>query len=70
MYIHKQIGTSDCALFAIVAVTYLLFDGDPTTVLLDQKELCLHFIKVLEANLIALFPTWNTQWPVDRISRL
>ena len=60
MYIHKQIGTSDCALFGIVAVTYLLFDGDPKTVVLDQKELFLHFIKILETNLIAQFPTWNS----------
>ena len=60
MYIHKQIGTSDCALFGIVAVTYLLFDGDPKTVVLDQKEPCLHFIKILETNLIAQFPTWNS----------
>ena len=43
-YLHKQTGTSDCALFAIVAKTYLLIDGDPTTVVLDQRELCLHFI--------------------------
>ena len=39
MNIHKQTGTSDCALFAIAAVTCLLFDGDPTTVVFDQKEL-------------------------------
>ena len=57
MYVHKQIGTSDCALFGIVAVTCLLFDGDPKTVVLDQKELCLHFVKILETNLIAQFPT-------------
>ena len=30
-------------LFAIAAVTCLLFDGDPTTVVFDQKELRLHF---------------------------
>ena len=40
-----------------VAVTCLLFDGDPKTVVLDQKELCLHFIKIMETNLIAQFPT-------------
>ena len=60
MYIHKQIGTSDCALFGIVAVTYLLFDGDPKAVVLYQKELCLHLIKILETNLIAQFPMWNS----------
>ena len=70
MYIHKQIGTSDCALFGIVAVTFLLFDGDPKIVVLDHKKLCLHFIKILETNLIAQFPTRNTPWPIDRISRL
>ena len=48
----------------------LLCDGNPKTVVLIQKELCLHFIKILETNLIAQFPTLNTQWPVDRISRL
>ena len=40
-----------------VAVTCLLFDGDPKTVVLDQKELCLHFFMILETNLIAQFPT-------------
>ena len=44
-----------CALFGFVAVTCLLFDGDHKTVVLDQKELCLHFIKILETNLVALF---------------
>ena len=68
MYVHKQIGTNDCALLGIVAVTCLLFDGDPKTVVLDQKEIGLHFIKILETNLIAQFPAWNTQWSVDRIS--
>ena len=55
-----------------IARTYLYFDGDPTTVrvVLDQKELCLHFIEFLETNGIALFPTLNTQWPVERISRV
>ena len=37
----------------IVAVTCLLFDGEPKTVVFDQKELCLHFVKILETNLIA-----------------
>ena len=40
-----------------VAVTCLLFDGDLKTVVVDQKELCLHFIKILETNVIAQFPT-------------
>ena len=30
----------------------LLFDGDPKTVVLDQKELFLNFFKILETNLI------------------
>ena len=70
MYIHNQIGTNDRALFGIIAVTCPLFDGDHKTVIPDQKKLCLHFIKILETTLIAQFPTWNTQWPIDRISRL
>ena len=40
-----------------VAVTCLLFDADLKTVVLDQKELCLHFVKILETNVIAQFPT-------------
>ena len=36
MYVHKQTGTSDCALFAIVEVTCLLLDRDLTTIVLDQ----------------------------------
>ena len=68
MYMHKQTGTSDCTLFAIVAVTCLLLDGDPTTV--DQKKLCLHFIRILETNVIALFPTLKTPQPVERTSRV
>ena len=61
MHIHKQIGTSDCALYRIVAVTCLLFDGAPKTVVLDQKELCLHFIKILETDLIGWSPFSKSQ---------
>ena len=67
MYLHTQTGTSDCALVAIVANICLLFDGDPTAVVLDQKVLCLHFIKFLETNWIpgggglVLFPTLHTE---------
>ena len=57
MNVHKQTGTSDCALFAITTVTCLLFDGNPTTLVFDQNELCLHFVKMLETNAIMLFPT-------------
>ena len=70
MNVCKQTGTSDCALFAIAAVTCLLFDGDPTTVVFDQKELRLHFIKILETKVIALFPTLKSRWPAEKISRV
>ena len=63
--IHKQTGTSDCPLFAVVAKTYLLFDGDPMKVVLYETKLCLHSIKFLETNKISLFPSLNTQWPVE-----
>ena len=45
VYIHKQTRTSDNALFAIVAVTCRLFDGKPTTVVLDQKEISLPLLR-------------------------
>ena len=41
-----------CALFGIVAVTCLLFDGDHKTVVLDQKELCLY----------TLLRSWKQTW--------
>ena len=64
MYLHKQTGTSNYMLCLQLAIakTCLLFDRDPTTVVLDQKELCLHFIRFLETMRgIALFPTLNIQ---------
>ena len=70
MNVHKQTGTSDCVLFAIATVTCLLFDGDPTTVVFDQKELRPHFVKMLETNTITLFPTMQSRRPAERISRV
>ena len=70
MNVHKQTGTSDCALFAIATVTCLLFRGDPTTVVFDQKNLCPHFVKMLETNAITLFPTMKSWRPAERISRV
>ena len=61
MNIHKQIGTTDCGLFAIATVTCLLFDGDPTTVVFDQNALREHLIKILETNVITPFPTLQTR---------
>ena len=70
MNVHKQTGIIDCGLFAIATVTCLLFDGDPTTVVFDQEALHQHFVKILETNVITLFPTLQTQWPAKRISRV
>ena len=41
---------ADCGLFTIAAVTWLLFNGDSTTIVFNQKELCLHFTKILETK--------------------
>ena len=60
MYLHMQAGTSDCALFATVTKTCLLFDAvDPTTVILDQKVYSVYIliIKFLETNWIPGYST-------------
>ena len=51
MNVHTQANWLCFNLFGIVAVTCRLFDGDHKTVVLGQKELCLHFIKILETKL-------------------
>ena len=51
MNVQKQTGTSDCGLFTIAAVTCLLFDGDSTAIVFNQKELHLHFTKILETKI-------------------
>ena len=70
MNVHTQTGTIDCGLFAIATVTCLLFDGDPTTVVFDQEALRQHFIKILETNVITLFPILQIRRPAKRISRV
>ena len=47
---------------ALNPMIYLLFDGDHKTVVLDQKEFCIHFIKILETNLIALLLHGTLVW--------
>ena len=38
MNVSKQIGTQDCALFAIAYLVALAFNEDPTAVVFDQDE--------------------------------
>lgn len=65
MNVNKQTGSVDCGLYAIAAVTCMLFNEDPTGFVFDQKELRLHFVKILETKSISSFPVLKTRRPVE-----
>ena len=67
MNIQKQAGTVDCAIYAIATATSLLLCHDPTSVVLNQKEIRLHLVKLLEANTLSLFPVVKNRRPAQRI---
>ena len=67
MNIQKQAGTVDCAIYAIATATSLLLGHDPTSVVLNQKEIRLHLVKLLEANTLSLFPVVKNRRPAQRI---
>ena len=70
MNVNKQVGSTDCGLYAIASVACLLLNEDPTTVVFNQKELRLNFIKILETKVVSLFPVLKTRQPADRITKI
>jgi hypothetical protein len=57
MNVHKQVGTQDCALFAIAYMTSIAYSQDPTTVTYDQDEMRSHILNCFEKKNLLPFPS-------------
>ena len=44
MNVSKQVGATDCALFAMATVISLALGDDPVAVVYDQQQLWSHFL--------------------------
>ena len=70
MNVHKQTGSTDCALFAMACITHLALGEDPTSVIFRQSELRSHLIKSFETLTIKKFPVSKTRKPISRESKV
>ena len=67
MNVGKQIGTQDCALFAIAYLTSLAFNEDPTEIIYDQEEMrhdCFN------KKVIVTFPVKNQRRVKNKVKKL
>ena len=56
MNIAKQVGSRDCALFAIAVIVSLAHGDNPCKIKYDQDQMRYHLIKCFEANELTKFP--------------
>lgn len=53
---QKQVGSSDCGLFAVAVATTLCLSQVPGCVIWDQKLMCQHLLRCFEHETMAPFP--------------
>ena len=63
MNVSKQVGDSDCGLFAIAILTSLALGKDPLVEVYRQDMLRAHYLRVLESGTIQPFPLNNRPRP-------
>ena len=57
MNVSKQVGITDCGLYAIANLTALILGNvEPTSVVFDQRELRSHYLECLENQNVMDFP--------------
>ena len=61
--VQKQVGSSDCALFALAFATDLCYDLDPTSQRYSQKEMWQHYVTCLESGAMVPFPKTDKRVP-------
>jgi hypothetical protein len=57
MNVARQVGSQDCAVFAIAFMTSLAYDEDATTVKFKQEKMRDHLISCFENNSLTPFPS-------------
>ena len=61
--VQKQVGSSDCALFALAFATDLCYGLYPTSPRHSQKEMQQHYVTCLESGAIVPFPKTDKRAP-------
>ena len=56
MNVSKQVGATDCALFAMATVTSLALGDDPVAAVYAQQQLRSHFLECLITGHLKAFP--------------
>ena len=56
MKMTKQVGSSDCGLYALAVATALAFRIDPTAITFNQDDMRSHLSECFEKQTISLFP--------------
>ena len=61
--VQKQLGSSDCGLFALAFATDLCHGLDPTNRSYDQQMMRQHYVNCLEGGMMSPFPTTTRRVP-------
>ena len=56
---HKQVGFSDCGVFAIAYAIDILNGNDPCKIIYDQSKMRAHLISCFESNYLTPFPKYQ-----------
>ena len=54
--LQKQVGGTDCGLFAIAVITAIAHGKDPSQIQFKQEEIRNHLLNCLKDKYITLFP--------------
>ena len=54
--LQKQVGGTDCGLFAIAVITAIAHGEDPSQLQFKQEEMRYHLLKCFKDERITLFP--------------
>ena len=68
MNVAKQVGSSDCASFAMGNVTCLALHVDPLTVVFDKQQLRPHFVSTLKTGHATAFPVVKKLRPTTKVN--
>ena len=61
---HKQLGATDCGVFAIAYAIDVLHGNSPQHIRYDQNKMREHLISCLESGRFSLFPKYRTEDPI------
>ena len=56
---HKQVGTTDCGVFAIAHSIDILFGNNPSEIVHEQSKLRQHLVDCFEKGILTTFPKYK-----------